>query len=797
MVQQAKEKAKYKVIGTRPIRHDGVDKVTGRAQYGADIRPTGLLYAKMLRSPHAHARIKKIDVSRALAHPGVRAVVTSADLAEQPPRIADLGEGSFTNMGFLCMNVLARGKVLFKGHAVAAVAAINAHVAEEAVGLIDVEYEVLPVVLDGLEAMKPDAPLLHERLASLSNPNVRPGGLMDESDKRKGSNVANHFVFEIGDIAKGFAQASIVVERWYKVSAAHQGYIEPLSATAKWNPDSSLTIWCSSQGHFTIREQTAKLLGLPVSKVKVVPMEIGGGFGAKTQVFLEPVVALLSKKSGHPVKMTINRTEVFEAIGPTSGGYVRAKMGVTTEGRIIAADATLVYEAGAFPGSPVSGGAQCLLGPYDIPNARVEGYDVVVNKPKVTAYRAPGAPSGAFAAESLIDEIAQQLKMDPIDFRLMNSAKEGTRRVSGPVFGSVGFVEVLKAAKAHPHWKAPLTGKNRGRGVAAGFWHNGAGPASATVSVNADGTVNLVEGSPDIGGSRATAAMQVAEVLGLRAEDVRPQVADTESIGFTSTTGGSGATFKTGWASHDAAQEVKQQMLARAATIWNVKPDDLKYEGGVISHKSDPALRMPFRDLAARLNDTGGPIAGRGAVNPRGVGAALSVNIADVEVDPDTGKTTVLRYTAIQDVGTAIHPSYVEGQMQGGAVQGIGWALTEEFYFSDKGQMMNSSFLDYRMPTALDIPMIDTVVVEVPNPGHPFGVRGVGEVCIVPPLAAIGNAIHRATGVRMHTLPMSPNNLQRAIAKKGDDVHWTVPTSNGASQSMKAAVDAEGIERHE
>jgi CO/xanthine dehydrogenase Mo-binding subunit len=725
---------------------------------------TGLLYGKILRSPHAHARIKAIDISRALAYPGVKAVITSAELPQPSGKVTDLGEGAMINPRFMSNNCLAKDKVLYKGHAVAAVAASSWHVAEEAMALIDVDYEVLPAVMTAQDAMREDAPILHERLMSLENPNIRPGGLREEDDPGKGTNIANHFVFEVGDVAQGFREADVIVEREFHTAAVHQGYIEPQSATALWNADGSLIIWCSSQGHFAIREQTARTLGIPVSKVKVIPMEIGGGFGAKTLIYLEPVAALLSKKTGRPVKLAMNRTEVFQGTGPTSGTHTRVKIGAKKDGRITAAEATLIYEAGAFPGSPVNPGSQCMLAPYDIPNARVEGYDVVVNRPKSAAYRAPGAPAAAFASESVIDELCEKLGMDPFEFRLLNGAKEGTRRVTGLRLPRIGYLETLEAAKAHPHLSTPLEGPNRGRGVATGYWHNNTGPASATVSVNPDGTVILVEGSVDIGGSRAAAAMHVAEVLGLAYAEVKPMIGDTESVGFTSQTGGSSATFKTGWACYEAATDVKRQMIERAAKIWEVDAADVEYERGMLTYSKNPELRMGFKDLARRLNGTGGPIVGRANVAPRGAGPGFAVHIVDVEVDPDTGKTQILRYTALQDAGKAIHPSYVEGQMQGGVVQGIGWALNEEYVFNDKGEMLNSSFLDYRMPTSLDLPMIDTVIVEVPNPGHPYGLRGVGEVSIVPPMAAIANAIYRATGVRMRNLPMSPGKVVEALS---------------------------------
>ncbi|MCH2537297.1 MAG: molybdopterin-dependent oxidoreductase, partial [Dehalococcoidia bacterium] len=590
----------------------------------------------------------------------------------------------------------------------------------------------------------------------------------DDDDAGKATNISNHFVFELGDAEKGFKEADIIVEREYRTATVHQGYIEPHSATAMWGEDGKLTVWCSSQGHFQIRDLTSLVLGIPVSQIKVVPMEIGGGFGGKTVIYLEPVAAALSKKAGRPVKISMARPEVFEATGPTSGSFIRVKIGANKEGMITAADVTMMYEAGGFPGSPIVQACQCVLTPYEVANGRIEGYDVVVNKPKAAAYRAPGVPAAAFATESVIDEICEKLGMDPLEFRVKNGTQEGSRRIPGPVLQTVGYQETLAAAMQTDHYKSTLEGPNRGRGVAAGFWFNGTGPACATASVNGDGTVSLTEGSPDIGGGRASMAMQMAEVLGISAEDVHPSVGDTDAVGYTSLTAGSGATFKSGWASYEAAHDIKQQMIERAARIWEIDVKDVEFKEGVASHKSDPELKLNFKQIAARLNSTGGPIVGRGNVNPAGVGNAFAVHIVDVEVDPDTGKVDILRYTALQDVGKAVHPSYVEGQLQGGVAQGIGWALNEEYVYNDSGEMSNSSFLDYRMPTSLDLPMIDTVIVEVANPGHPFGVRGVGEVCIVPPMGAVANAIHNAAGVRMDVLPMSPANVLEALwAKDG------------------------------
>ena len=749
----------YDVVGTRPIRHDGWDKVTGRAQYGADITAAGLLYGKILRSPHAHARIKSIDSSRAEAYPGVLAVVTAKDL---PPMEADeilqLGESTVA-LRYLRDNVLASDKVLYKGHPVAGVAAASPHLAEEALALIDVDYEVLPPVVTVMDALEDGAPLLHDDLKT-----EKFGEKTNEV-----SNVAQHFQHKLGDIDKGFGEADVVIEREFHTKTVHQGYIEPHNATSFWNKDGKVTIWRSTQGPFEVRDATARVLGLNVSDVKLVPLEIGGGFGGKFEPFSDPVAALLSRETGYPVKTVMTREEDLLSTAPTPGSYIKVKMGATKGGKIVAAQAYLAYEAGAFPGSPVGAGASCMFAPYDIPNALIDGLDVVVNKPKTGAYRAPGATNAAFASETVIDELAEKLGYDPLELRLANAAKEGTRRADGPVFPRIGCVEVIEAIKDHPHWKAPLDGPNRGRGVSIGFWFNGGGPSSCTIKVNSDGTVNLNEGSPDIGGTRTSVAMQAAEVLGIPAEDVHPAVVDTDSVGYTSGTGGSGVTFKTGWAAYEAAQDVQRQMVERAAMIWDVDSESVELDKSVFFSKSDPEPRMTFQELASRLDDVGGPVVGTGNVQPPTIGGAFAGCIVDVEVDPDTGKLTILRFTSVQDAGKAIHPSYVEGQMQGGSVQGIGWGLNEEYYMSESGQMMNSSLLDYRMPVSLDLPMIDTVIVEVPSPTHPFGARGVGEVSIVPPPAALANAIYRAVGVRMENLPMNPGAVMKQIWEQRGD----------------------------
>jgi xanthine dehydrogenase molybdenum-binding subunit len=741
----------FKVIGTRPIRHDGVDKVTGRAKYGADYAFPGMLHGKVLRSPHAHANIKSINIDKALKLPGVRAIVTAKDLPQAENKLEQAGEMTINPM-YLSMNILAHDKVLYDGHAIAAVAATSPHIAEEALRLIEVEYEVLPPVMTVDVAMKKGAGIL---LKDLRN--------KEEGDKQ--TNVAQHYQFKRGDIEAGFKSADYVIEREFNTAMVHQGYIEPHNAVGIYNSDGHATIYCSTQGAFDVRSLSAQVLGMPVGHIKVVPAEIGGGFGGKTTIYLEPLSVLLSKKTGAPVKLVMSRSEVLRASGPTSGSKIKVKMGATKEGKLVAAEIWMAYEAGAFPGSPVGAGAMCIIAPYTIEHFQIDAYDVVVNRPKTAAYRAPGATNAAFASETVIDELAEKCGIDPLDFRLNNGVKEGAAQVVGPPFKRIGFIQTVEAIKNSPQYKSKLTGKFRGRGVASGFWFNAGMQSSATVNIHADGTASVVTGSPDIGGSRASMAMITAEVLGLPVTDVRPITADTDSIGHTDVTGGSRVTFATGMAVYEAAKDAERQLLERAAKFWEKKPDEVEFKDGKFFAKGNGVPPMSIKQLAPRLARTGGPITGRASVNARGVGPGFATTCIDVEVDPDTGKVQLLRCTIAQDAGKAIHPSYVEGQMQGGTAQGLGWALNEEYFYDDKGTLRNSGFLDYRMPTCLDLPMIEAIVVEEANPGHPLGVRGVGEVSIVPPVAAVANAIYRAIGVRMTETPMSPPKLLKAMLK--------------------------------
>jgi CO/xanthine dehydrogenase Mo-binding subunit len=743
-----------KWVGKRPLRPDGVDKVTGRAKFGADLYVPGMLVGKVLRSPHPHARINAIDTSKAEALPGVKAVVTRDDFQDMASEFVPAGE-MLVNYRDIVRNVMAREKALYEGHAVAAVAAISASVAKKALKLIAVDYEPLPHVIDVAEAMKENAPILHEEMYT--------EGVDPKPDTA--SNVAKRVEFSLGDVEAGFKQAEVVVERAFETKPVHQAYIEPHACVASVSEDGQAELWCTTQGHFVVRSHCARLLGMEVSKLRVTASEIGGGFGGKTVVYLEPVALALSRKAGQPVKMVMTREEVFRASGPASGASMTVKVGATRDGRITAGAAELKYQAGAFQGSPVQPGAMCAFAPYDLENVKVVGYDVVTNRPKVAAYRAPGAPISEYAVECVIDELAKKLGLDPVDFRIRNGAKEGTHAAYGPKFGPIGLIESLEAAKAHAHYKAPL-GENQGRGVASGFWFNIGGDTCVTMNLNEDGTLSLIAGTPDIGGSRASVAMMAAETLGIDYDKVRPIIGDTGSLGYTFLTGGSRTTFSSGMAAVQASNDVIEQVCARAAKIWDIPEDAVEWEDGFVKPAGKNAgdfEPMSLAEVAKKAGKTGGPIVGHAQLNAQGAAPSFGTHMVDVEVDKETGRVTILRYTVLQDAGKAVHPAYVEGQYQGGAVQGIGWALNEEYVYGEDGRMENPGFLDYRIPVASDVPMIDTVIVEVPNPRHPYGVRGVGETPIVPPMAAIANAIEDAIGIRFDELPMSPPKVLKAI----------------------------------
>ncbi|MDG4889367.1 MULTISPECIES: xanthine dehydrogenase family protein molybdopterin-binding subunit [unclassified Mesorhizobium] len=737
----------FSSVGTRPLRPDGVDKVTGRARYGADFNMAGQLVGRVLRSPHAHAIIKKIDTSKAEKLAGVKAVITAKDL----PDLTDGDAGMFDTLD----NCMARKKALYDGHAVAAVAAIDARTARQALKLIEVDYEVLPHVTDVDEAMQHHAPLINDAIFT--------EGL--EEKPVKPSNVSKRTQYGHGDVHQGFAQADFVVERSFKTEQTHQGYIEPHACVASVNPDGTADLWVCTQGHFVYRQHCAQLLGLEVSKLRVTSSEIGGGFGGKTHVWAEPVALALSRKAGRPVKLVMTRDEVFRASGPTSATSIDVKIGARKDGTITAAEATLRYTCGPYAGMWAEIGAMTAFACYKLENVKTVGYEVLVNRPKTAAYRAPSAPMAAFAVESAVDELAKEIGIDPVEFRIKNAAQEGTRASYGPVYGPIGIGPTLEAVKEHPHMRAPLA-QNQGRGMACGFWFNFGGQTCTDLNIGMDGTVSLAVGTVDVGGSRASLSLVAAEELGIDYSQVKAIVADTSSLGYNDMTDGSRGTFSSSMATISAARNAIKVLRERAAQMWDISVDDVAWEKGHAVAKGEKhgnLGKLSLKEIAAQSGKTGGPIAGHSELVADGAGVSFATHICDVEVDPETGSTRVIRYTVVQDAGKAVHPTYVEGQYQGGAAQGIGWALNEEYIYGKDGRLQNPGFLDYRIPVCSDLPMIDTQILEIPNPNHPYGVRGVGETSIVPPLAAIANAVSNAVGVRMSHIPMSPPRILAAL----------------------------------
>lgn len=738
----------FKVVGQRVQRPDGLDKVTGKAKFGADAVAPGMLHAAIVRSPHAHARIVKIDTSKAEALNGVKGVVTRADFAD------GLSGGNLD----VLENVMAGEKALYDGHAVAAIAATSALIARDAVKLVEVEYEILPHVTDVDKAMAADAPVIREGAADKSVPE----GLHP--------NVVRYHESGHGDVEKGFAEADLVIEDSFKTEATHQGYIEPHACLAQLGGDQKGELWCCTQGHWNVQKLCAAMLGMETSQLRVTASEIGGGFGGKTAVFIEPVALALSRKTNRPVKLVMSRSEVFRATGPTASTSMDVKIGMKKDGTITAAEGTFRLQGGAFPGAPMEFTAMCAFAPYNLQNVKQVGYDVMANRPKQAAYRAPGSPMAAFAVESVVNELCKQLGLDPLEVRLKNASKQGTKASFGPSWDRIGLVETLEAAQTHPHYSAPLK-QGQGRGISCGFWFNHGGETSVTLALSEDGTAQLSVGTPDIGGSRASMAQMAAEELGIPYENIRTTIADTATLGYNEVSHGSRVTYASGLATIKAARDAVKKLKARAAAKWGIDEDAVIWEDGCAKPAGPNAGEfdpLPIEKLTGPMGRTGGPIVGHFEATPEGAGVSFATHIVDAEVDKETGQTKVVRYTVIQDAGKAINPAYVEGQFQGGAAQGIGWALNEEYIYGEDGRLQNSVFLDYRIPVASDLPMIDTVIVEVPNPGHPYGVRGVGETSICPPLAAIANAVSNAAGVQLKELPMSPPRILAALAEQAD-----------------------------
>ena len=620
----------YQTIGQRTVREIDRDKVTGQAAFGADVTLPGTLHGLVLRSPYAHANILSIDTRRALKVDGVKAVITNRDF----PELRTGGAGD------IAKDNLAWDKALFHGHGIAAVAATSEAAARKALKKIKVKYEPLPHVTDIDAAMAEDAPILDASLGYEGHDGP--------------SNIYEHVEQSFGDVDAGFSEADVILERTYTTPTVHQGYIEPPACLASFKYAGQSTIWTTTQGHFAIRDSVALMCGLPTHELKVIPTEIGGGFGGKTTPYLEAIALLLSKHAGRPVRMRMSRDEVLRIAGPGAASKVRVRIGAREDGTLTAMESQLAYEAGATPGAPLGGGMRCMFSAYDVPNIRMEGFSVVLNKPKVRAYRGPGAPQAVFAVESLLNDLADELGMDPIDLRLKNAVRNGSSNAAG-TFGTIGFVECLEAARDSEHYQSkPKPG--HGRAVVAGMWFNAGGNSGATIHMHKNGFASLSTGSADLSGTRTALGMIAAETLNIPFDHVHVEVGDTDSVGTTGVSGGSRTVNATGQAVMQAANDIIHQAKERAASGWNVLPDQVAWQEGKLTNTTrDESTTL--REITRQAMRTGGPLAASASVDiAGGEGPAFAVHICDVAVDQETGRTKLDRYTTVQDAGCAIHP---------------------------------------------------------------------------------------------------------------------------------------------
>ncbi|MEP7198534.1 MAG: xanthine dehydrogenase family protein molybdopterin-binding subunit [Chloroflexota bacterium] len=768
------------IVGQPLPRVEARDKVTGKSLFSGDVQLPGMTYMKVLGSPHAHAEIVSIDTSKAAKLPGVKGIVTGADLPK----------GVHLNFGSRGHSFLAKDRVFFVGQPVAAVAATDIHTAEQALDLIEVKYKPLPIVLDMLEAMKPGAPVILHQGETTSDMDIHNADAAERGDEDKDDigdsdireaaelaseaqagpklspNVANHIVFKVGDVAKGFAESDIVVENTYTMSQVHQGYLEMQNAVASWDSiNQQLAIWVSAQGQFYERQHAAEVLGLPINKVKVTTLEVGGGFGAKFGL-AAPLVGLMSMKCGLPVKHIYTRHEELQASNPAPGSIITIKTGCKQDGTLTALEAKVITDTGAYSGSPMAIICIMLGAPYKFPNMLIDGYEVLTNKQSVAAYRAPGGPNSASSIEQQIDIMAQAVGMNSLDFRLLNASEEGVIRPDGTPQPKIGLKAILQELKKHPIWKEPL-GPNQGRGLAIGGWGGGRGPSSAIVKLDGDGTFEVIVGTVDLTGSNTSFAQIAAETLGVPASKVRVRRPDTDSAPFGPAAGGSQVTYSTGVAIIEAAKEAQAQVLQHAAQEFGVGEGDIVFdEVGLHNKVNDKKMSWPqFTEATSGFTAKYSPILGHGTVARRKGAPGYAACIVDLEVDTETGFVKILRVVSAQDVGKAINRMSVEGQMQGGTVQGIGLALWEEIIYRPDGRVVNASLLDYRKATARDLPLIETVIIEQASEDGPFGAKIVGEPSIIPPAGAIPNAIANAIGVRVFELPVTPERVMRAMGK--------------------------------
>jgi CO/xanthine dehydrogenase Mo-binding subunit len=779
--------AEYSQVGKSLRRIDGREKTMGQTRYAGDLRLPGLLYARPVLSPYAHARIVHIDKTAALGIPEVVAVLTAADLA-----LKYGGPASRHRVP------LATTHALFCGHPVAVVLAESEGAAQDGADQVRVAYEPLPAVVDPVAAMAEDAPVVQQQVdeaAAQAEGQMHAAVAAQEESaaeaaaERFSKNVTNRVHVQQGDIAHGFLEADVVIEQTYRTSMVHQSYMEPQVALASADPSGNITLWASTQALFYGRSEVASALGLPEHRVNSVPVPIGGGFGGKF-VLIEPLVAALARAVQRPVLLNFTRSEDLLAANPAPQTVITLKMGARRDGTLTAIQATAIFDSGAYPGTPAGIAALVFGGYYRCANLDIRAYEVLTHKPGVGAYRAPGAPQATFALESQMDALARALELDPLEFRLRNAVVAGDRRPDGRIWPAIGLKDCLERVREHPLWREhtavqrpPGEGKQAGHsdtrrvgvGLAAGGWPGGLEPAAAACRLERDGTITVVVGSTDVTGTHTTFASIAAEILGVRPEQVAVVQSDTLTAPYAGATGGSKATYTVGAAVQRAAEDARQQIIRMAADILEAAPADLELVDGRVIVRGVPGRGISFLELAQKSMNFGAryePVYGRGASAITEAAPMFAAHLARVAVDTETGEVEVLDYVAAQDVGFAINPAEVEGQICGGVVQGIGWALYEQLVYDEQGQLLSSTLMDYALPNSEAAPSrITPLLVSVPSRHGPFGAKGVGEPPVVPVAAAIANAIYDAVGVRITHLPITPERLFRALREQGAEQH--------------------------
>jgi len=747
------------VIGTRTKRVEGFEKVTGSMRYTEDLQLPGMLHARLLVSPHPKAKIVRIDKRAALAVPGVVAVVTSADLAK---------------LGKDARALLAESQTSYTGEPVAVLVAESEAAAVDGIDVLraGAEFDALPAVLSIDEALREGAPLVRESIETEDGEAAAHATITVEEHKaEKPSNIANRVDFTRGDAAAGLQKADVVVRRTYTTSRIHQGYIEPQATVAAVDPATGdLTIYTATQGQFYVRKETARILGLTEPQVKVVPMHVGGGFGGKGMNF-QPLVGALTMMFRRPVRLILTRMEDFLTTEPGPASRTELELGATRDGNLVALRVKMIYESGCRPGSPLGISGLMMGGYYRFPNMSIEVMEVLTNKPTVGAYRAPGAVQATFVIESAMSELAAKLGVDPIAFRLRHCVNPGDLMPNGRPWPKMGIRKVLEAMDAHPIRRRPKR-PGEGEGVAIGGWPGGLESAAACIRANTDGTFQVLMGAVDISGTATTMGLIASEILGVDPSKVKVITVDSSQAPYAGFAGGSKITYTVGNAARLAAADARRQILSIAASHLEARVEDLEVAEGHVQVKGTPTVRLSLAEIAQMSMRFGAkypPVFGVGSTTMTQQSPGFAGHLVRARVDRETGQVKIVDHVVVQDVGFAINPAAVEGQMIGAAVQGIGWGLFEQMTYDEGGGLVTGTFADYALPRASHAPRVDAVIVEVPSDDGPFGAKGVGEPPVVAAAAAIANAVSDAAGVRLTALPISPERVVLALQEAGKE----------------------------